>query len=324
MVAIILLSLLGTDLLAALIGPVFDDLGDGPEEPFVNPGDPIDVSEGKTVFAGSGNDEITSDGSVGNATVFGGDGNDHIDADLQSGQMSGGAGDDILIADHSSYTLSVFGGAGNDSIDSSGSAIRARVYGGSGDDAMNLDYTNLGGDEQAIVDGGFGADTFNLGIDLDVDSSFDSPAPILTGGEGADMFALDVALGTVSIDDPATDGTSAGLVTITDFVPGSDQLHLDVGGAAVDLVETPNGDFTDVVLTYAAAGGQSVSAGGHPSGRGIRDHDGRHHCARGCGPGQLAWSSDPADLTAPHKTRLPCARAAQKAAPVCKSKGVAK
>ena len=27
------------------------------------------------------------------------------------------------------------------------------------------------------------------------------------------------------------------------------------GHAAVDLVETPNGDFTDVVLTYAAAGG---------------------------------------------------------------------
>ena len=121
----------------------------------------------------------------------------------------------------------------------------------SGDDAFNLGYTNLGGDEVSVVDGGIGADMFNVDINLDV-SSVPNPVPVLAGGAGDDVFDIDVQLGAVSIEDPGTGNTSAGLVDINDFVAGRDRLQLDVDGATVELVESPNGDFTNVVLTYAA------------------------------------------------------------------------
>ena len=218
----------------------------------------IVLQSDQTVTGGDGNDTITSDGLINGTTVSAGAGNDLIDVTADFSRFDGENGADTITLH--GYHSSVFGGAGNDTLNTDGDTVYARLFGGSGNDTFNLDYTDFSSDETPASDGGDGADRFNVQTTLNIDPDKAPDAPELEGGEGSDVFAIDVQLGNVFAPDTDTE-LERGVATIKDFVPGRDVLEVDGNGADVSLRLAENGQDTEVVLTYPAAGSDpAVSA----------------------------------------------------------------
>jgi Ca2+-binding RTX toxin-like protein len=156
-----------------------------------------------TLDGGAGNDSLDGgfggddslDGGYGNDTLIGwngddslmgGDGNDYLYGDFFYG---GDGGDDSLDGGEGNDSLN--GGNGNDSLD--GGEGNDSLMGGEGNDSL------MGGEGNDSLDGGNGNDT-------------------LMGGEGSDRF--------VYTSSTTFNPVIFGVDVISDFVSGSDQIHL--------------------------------------------------------------------------------------------------
>ena len=243
----ILLALLGVGLLAALAGG-----GSGSDDtPDPDPVDPmpedITVVSGEKAFGGGGNDTLTAEGPVNGSAVFGGEGDDTITLTATNSELGGGTGNDLITLSGGMDT--VFGGDGNDSLITTLLTSNSGIYGGEGDDTLTLDFVTSGNAQAASYYGGNGDDEFYAGLVLGANPGSNATAPLLKGGNGDDVFDLDITLGNPRPD--AGTGPQL-LTTIDDFDPEQDQLVFDADGATARLVQAANGDYTDLILTYAA------------------------------------------------------------------------
>ncbi len=143
----------------------------------------------KQIFAdgGNGNDFIQVDnGVVSNAVLQGGVGDDtlvYVGAGV--GSLDGGAGNDTLMV-----------GAGNGNV-LNGGADNDTLIGGSGNDTLNGgpgDDTLSGGGGDDILNGGLGVDTIygNDGQDTIVWAAGDGADAVIDGGAGADHFQINL------------------------------------------------------------------------------------------------------------------------------------
>lgn len=253
--------------------------GDGSDRIFIASLDPVEETEDDSyyygddrLYVGSG----TASGGDGNDTIYGrfsgtaygGDGDDWIDG-LAEGTAYGGQGNDRL-TDYGSGKVVFYGEEGNDSVTASGAESEA--HGGVGDDNIgaNNGATGFGGigDDFVAVNGistGYGG-VGNDHIQLDSGSTG-------FGGDGDDLFRLYNFFGDADGTATATGGAgvdtyevtarnAAGgaaddtFLRITDFDPAEDVLEVIGNGPGepvrdVEIVQDPDGAYTDVRVTYA-------------------------------------------------------------------------
>ena len=171
--------------------------------------DTLTGTAGDDTIHGLGGDDVIS-GGAGNDVLEGGTGADTLDGGLGDDLMLGGDGDDYLRDSNGSDTL--IGGAGNDGLsvfrDSKALGDRVRMEGGEGDDLLTFQSLSSEANFSAVLDGGSGADTFDL-LAL-----FGGSATITTG-LGADTIRISHA--------------RQGL-TVTDFTAGLDGDRFDLTG----------------------------------------------------------------------------------------------
>lgn len=173
-------------------------------------------------------------GSLGEDQLNGGRGQDDLFGGLHADTLDGGKGndalygrsqDDVLIGgDHND---DLFGGWDNDSLD-----------GGAGDDSLSGDEGNdllSGGTGRDTLLGGAGADTLE-GDGGNDDLRGGAGNDRLTDGAGQDTLAGGSGVDTFVI---STDGA---LDTIADFRNGIDLIDLDVGFAALTIVDVTPGE----------------------------------------------------------------------------------
>jgi Ca2+-binding RTX toxin-like protein len=200
-------------------------------------------AEGNTI---TGNAQIN--------TIDGGDGDDILDGGKGSDILSGGFGDDTYRVDKgdkldSQGNVLVAGdtiteniGEGTDTVESTSTSYilgdnleNLTIIGkGAGKGTGNADNNTLTGNAAAnTLDGAAGDDTIigKGGSDK------------LTGGDGADIFVFD---------------TKGGIDTITDFIPGTDQIQLS---SAIFTSLTAGGMTMDAAEFHTFAPGESVKAG---------------------------------------------------------------
>ncbi|WP_295531142.1 calcium-binding protein [uncultured Thioclava sp.] len=211
-----------------------------------------------TLQGNSGNDLLY--GGPGNDLLHGGLGNDTLDPGLGADSAYGDAGNDVLRSGSDGHDL-LDGGMGNDSLTANGTGNT--LIGGSGDDWLNLGNGDgntadggAGNDnirfepgtgfsdqlgEQASIDGGTGADTISSISQAHVDL-----------GQGADStVAGDGAADVLNVTPVFYQGADAAqhdstVMTVDDFEPGLDQLHLD---GVADAGVAAHDDGNDLVLT---------------------------------------------------------------------------
>lgn len=192
-----------------------------------NPPPPQDPITDRTFELESGVANPT--GTSGNDTFTG----------IAEGDVLGGAGDDTFNFENG-YGAEVFGGAGNDTLGPAGDAFT--LHGDAGNDlfAFNTDVF-----DGAAAYGGTGDDRFELEIsDSDVEVG-----PILSGGNGNDSYDLTFSKGTAEREGAGK------FVTITDFAIGEDSLNVTFPELTnAELVQDPQGNFTDLRLNYLAEG----------------------------------------------------------------------
>lgn len=200
---------------------------------------------------GAGNDVFKVSGERSN--LRGGEGNDTVFGDLLDSSVSGEGGDDLLrVSAGPSGAALVFGGDGQDTLDGRGSE-NIVLEGGAGDDLIFSDGVgSRGAGYNIIARGGAGDDTLSHSVEVfpPPDSSNNLSA-LLTGGSGADTFNIIFQPGFA---ERAVAGT---VVTITDFTQGEDSLSIDFPDLArAELVEDPDGAYSDINLFYQADDGQ--------------------------------------------------------------------
>lgn len=242
----VLLALLGVGLLAALMGGSSGG-SDDPEPPVDNTPDEITVLSGQKAVGGGGNDILTAEDPVDHASAFGGAGDDTIILLATHSELSGGAGNDLITLSGSSDT--VFGGEGNDILTTGQGTVSSGIYGGYGDDQLHLSHITHGTAPAASYFGGNGQDVVSADLTLDPAPGATGAALFLAGGNDDDIFDLTVDVAAVR---PTVAAPPKLLTTIGDFEPGLDQLLIDGTGATYRLVEAANGNYTDVILSYAA------------------------------------------------------------------------
>ncbi len=146
-------------------------------------------------------------------TLTGNDGNNILDGGIGADTLIGGAGNDTYVVDNSGDGVHESSGMGNDT-------VLAAVNWTLGDHLENLVLTgtrNLSGtgnDLDNRLTGNGGANALNGGAGNDVLDGA-SGHDTLTGGTGADTFAFTTPLHALRNVD-----------TLTDFVSGTDKLHL--------------------------------------------------------------------------------------------------
>jgi len=193
--------------------PVSVSLADGNDVANTN-----SFTEGLTMSAGAGNDDVlaggidaTADGGPGDdkvvlaannlATGTGGSGNDAIAAGLgaAAAQLDGGNGDDLLVSDAFAFG-DVHGGFGNDSLVAL-SGLRVTLSGDSGSDVLVAPDTRQrvtldGGADDDILYGHAGGLTVTAGSgndSVDVRGGSDTAADSVTCGAGRDVVWADAA-----------------------------------------------------------------------------------------------------------------------------------
>ncbi|WP_417807721.1 calcium-binding protein [Thioclava sp.] len=217
-----------------------------------------------TLQGNAGNDLLY--GGPGDDLLHGGSGDDTLDPGLGADSAYGDGGDDVLRAGSDGQDL-LDGGAGNDSLSANGT--QNTLIGGEGDDWLNLssgdgntalggagddnirfepgaDFTDQPG-AQASIDGGTGADTISSISQAHVDLGQGADTSV-AGDGAADM------LNVTPVVDQGADAAQHGstVMTVDDFEPGLDQLHLD---GVADAGITAHDDGNDLVLTSQ---GQSI------------------------------------------------------------------
>ncbi|MBV7407911.1 calcium-binding protein [Maritimibacter sp. DP1N21-5] len=207
-------------------------------------------------FGGAGDDILV--GGDGTAALFGGTGNDLLAAGEGAAFLDGGSGDDVVAGGSGDDVLSggthdaasadqqdddrIAGGDGNDHL--RGGYGADQLFGGAGDDVID----HLGRVEEDVA---WGTSRF--------DWHLDGAADVLDGGVGDDTLIMgreDVATGGEGVDsfilyfDPME---GAGFADITDFVPGTDFLRVELnpgaGYVAPEVAVTPSDDGADAVVT---------------------------------------------------------------------------
>jgi Ca2+-binding RTX toxin-like protein len=203
----------------------------------------------------SGTTALNIDASaVGNAlTIIGNAGYNMLAGTAYSDNISGRAGDDTLNGSGGNDTL--IGGSGSDSyvVDNLGVTIKEVANGGTDTIQTNLDtyalganlenltytgsgtFTGTGNIIDNVIMGGSNNDTLDGGQGKDT----------LTGGAGNDIFVFDTAPAANNID------------TITDFTPGSDQLHFNLTKFAA--LGTPGALDPSEILSGPTVGAKSAT-----------------------------------------------------------------
>jgi Ca2+-binding RTX toxin-like protein len=167
------------------------------------------------VYGHQGDDTISTLHGLFNSTVYGGQGNDTLSADFSAANVIyGNLGNDFIttFADSSS---TLYGGQGNDTIESSASNAEV-IYGNQENDLLfgndgtsnTHEYGGQGNDTLVFTGTGGGItfndiETGNLGNDLFIATNDSSV--VVSNGAGLPLNANDI-------------------VTVTDFLQGSDQL----------------------------------------------------------------------------------------------------
>jgi Ca2+-binding RTX toxin-like protein len=236
------------------------------------------------IYGHQGDDTITTTDGLFNSTVYGGQGNDSIFGFTSGNQIYGNFGDDTIVSEGDGLNT-IYGGQGNDSITSeftSGNVIygnlgndsiatfddfASTVYGGQGNDLVTVSddarndvvYGNFGNDllvgHDEVFDshlyGGQGNDTL---VFTASDSGHEVTNDTMTGNLGSDTFVATNTNGVVGVHDttPFSIGTSD-IVTVTDFLSGTDQLA-ESHRANVPLVDLSGiGDNAQQALNRADA-----------------------------------------------------------------------
>ena len=196
-----------------------------------------------TAYGGGGSDSI--DAGADADTVFGGSGADSINANTGADLVYGGSNDDTIEGGEGSD--SVFGGSGNDVItDTGGAASNDVIFGDSGDDSISAGAGN------DIVTGGSGSDTIDGGAGIDTIEGNEGSDSIL-GGDGNDVLIGDT-------NDVATPGAES--LNWTAEGPTGTNLNgafvQDTGGVsvAVEVTNDGNADRMEVSTStqYTEAG----------------------------------------------------------------------
>lgn len=153
-----------------------------------------------TVYGGQGTDSIS--GGLDNDLIYGDSGADHIYGGSGQDTIYGGLSDDEIYGNNG--LDKIFGEAGNDTL--SGGWNDDTVYGGAGDDLIYAAYTKLYEEVEfrqfAELYGGEGEDTLHGEVEGD---------STMEGGEGDDMIVMH----------------EGAHITITDFIPGEDEVDLN-------------------------------------------------------------------------------------------------
>ncbi len=249
--------ILGNDGINALNGTSVADLVlAAGEEDFVTGGEGNDVIAGESgeddLSGGNGNDLILGGGN--NDTIDGDGGNDALFGGAANDSVSGLGGNDIVVGGTGADSL--FGGTGSDLVfgidqlpeDFYSPAELAEFR--SGIDRVFPEATNPQVDrvinELNNWTGTTGADSLNggAGVDLLLGDLGDT----MTGGDGDDIFST-----AVVANNPAA-------TTVTDFVPGADEivilvanpstavLTLDASSPAANTLVRVNGVVVSVIL----------------------------------------------------------------------------
>lgn len=190
--------------------------------------DAISGNSGVNVLRGLGGNDVI-DGAAGNDVIdggsgidriLGGSGNDKLTGGTSGDRMAGGTGNDTYVVDSASDILFETSGTdavwtsvsrtlgtgfeelrmtGTADITGNGSSSANKIIGNSGDNTLR---GNSGNDS---LSGSSGTDKLYGGLGTDT----------LTGGSGRDAFVFDTK-----------PGSSSGTDRITDFVHGTDKIHL--------------------------------------------------------------------------------------------------
>ena len=188
------------------------------------------LAEG-TAYGGQGKDFLSNFGS-GKAVLYGEEGNDSVRAYGAESEAHGGVGDDNIGAYNGATG---FGGVGDDFVAVNGISTG---YGGVGNDHIQLDSGSTGF-------GGDGDDLFRL---YNFFGDEDGTATA-TGGAGVDTYE-------VTVRNAAGGEAEDTFLRITDFDPAEDVLEVKGNGPGeplgdVEIVQDPDGAYTDVRVTYA-------------------------------------------------------------------------
>ena len=217
-----------------------------------------------TVDGGVGNDTVL--GSPNGDSILGGDGLDSLvgnggDDTIRGGAdadfLAGGTGNDSVFGDAGDDAFVVNVGGGNDSLNGGTGQDTVTVNGTSGNDVFVLDpsgasavltvggeTTTLTGVENLVLNGGVGADSFDIN---DVSTVPDLGSILVNGGPGTDVLdSTDLPTGSVNL---AFD--QDGLGAVVALVPGG----AGGDGTPDTLVLSRNGDIVEFrvngVLTYS-------------------------------------------------------------------------
>lgn len=262
--------------------------------------------EGANAFIGEGNNlnnriegngnNNTLTGLAGNDTIFGYDGDDTIDGGADNDQLFGGKGNDVLIAGTGTDTLT--GNVGDDKyiIDGLDTVVENALEGtdtvdvtiASGTWVTNaaVEFINIGGTNAVNVTQNNAADTTIIGNSAANTLTGGAGADILngkagndtlTGNGGADIFEFGGQALALSGGFLTESGTLLGLTgavtntigkdTITDFLSGTDEIHLDLstfnvaalaGSAGLDLSAVANGFISVNQATNAGIDAQNA------------------------------------------------------------------
>lgn len=288
----VLLGLLGLAVTWGVVEAVRDDDDSAPEPEGPDPDDVLIAESHSILNAGGGNDTIIADNGdngVANTTIHGGGGNDTITlVGVANSLIEGGPGNDTIQG--SADNSNVYGGMHNDEINVDGN--QSYISGGLGDDTIiaNGGYSTFHGDRgDDLIDarnmwassayGGRGDDLIILGPQPDSvpNSAYGGAGDdtlrahtihsrefgtnTLYGGAGADRFEIIFEENIDREDSPP--GIDPPLVTIADFVSGSDLLNVQFpelpGGAVpeIQLTERADGSGTAVTIHYLARSEQA-------------------------------------------------------------------
>jgi hypothetical protein len=201
--------------------------------------DSISAHNGKNnvIYGNLGDDTINLNSDTGDK-AFGGQGNDAIYSHfVKSSAIYGNQGNDFLFGDHDQSTK-FFGGQGNDTIKDGFGSISDAIYGNQGNDLL-LEFNQITdtheyggqGDDTLVFTGSFGGRTTN-------DAE--------TGGKGNDLFVASNDSGT------GNNLNANDIVTVTDFLSGSDHLALTSITSTIPLAKIDGtGDSALQALTAA-------------------------------------------------------------------------
>ena len=220
-------------------------------------------SSGDYIYAGGGNDVVTSAGSA--TVIYGGSGNDTITGDGSSNTLRGDSGNDVIIGGGSSNTLwggtgdddltaggssnVLYGEAGDDTLDT-GESGSSTLAGGAGDDVYQINVTSATNSNQftTFIDDSDGDDT------LDLSGVVDSVSQLSFAGNYSDLF--------IYVSD--NNGNRIGTITVNDHFISNDSYSLEtlvVGDQTIALGDNSAQELTSLI-TYGATDANDTIIGG--------------------------------------------------------------